>query len=439
MKVAFIATGAANMYCGSCMRDNTLASAMLGQGVDITLLPLYTPMRLDEENVSEKHIFFGGIEAYLLQRYPKPSFLRDMLLRLAGSQALLRLMPRFDIGGAVDPAQNAELTLSMLRGGDGHQQSLLKELIDWLEDGLKPDLVHITNTLISGVAPEIKRRLGVPITCGLHGEDIFLLGLPASTQAQAIDLIHTNAAAIDHFIGISQYYIDFFAPWAGLDTRKITLVRPGITLYDYAQNNDTLPPAEKSEGAPLTIGYFARISPEKGLHILAQAFVQLCASGEFPNLLLKAGGYLSRAHQGYVDGIRQVLRKGGVLERAEILGTLERPEKLAFFRSLDVFSVPTIYRDPKGLPVLEALASGVPVVQPAHGAFPELVQATGGGLLHIPEDPVDLAEKLAQLLRNAPLRRSLAENGRQAVYNHFSASRMADETIQVFHRLLDAA
>jgi hypothetical protein len=105
MKVAFIATGAANMYCGSCMRDNTLASAILGLVVDISLLPLYTPMRLDEENVSEKHIFFGGIEAYLLQRYPKPFFLRDMLLRLAGSQALLRLMPRFDIGGAVDPAQ----------------------------------------------------------------------------------------------------------------------------------------------------------------------------------------------------------------------------------------------------------------------------------------------------------------------------------------------
>ena len=216
-------------------------------------------------------------------------------------------------------------------------------------------------------------------------------------------------------------------------------MRPGITLEDYTQNDEARQSVGKSEGAPLTIGYFARISPEKGLHILAQAFVQLCASGEFPNLRLKAGGYLSRAHQGYVDGIRQVLRKGGVLERAEILGTLERAEKLAFFRSLDVFSVPTIYRDPKGLPVLEALASGVPVVQPAHGAFPELVQATGGGLLHMPEDPADLAEKLAQLLRNAPLRRSLAENGRQAVYNHFSASRMADETIQVFHRLLDAA
>ena len=432
MKFVYIATGAANMYCGSCMRDNTLVATMQSLGHDVTMLPLYTPMRVDEDNAGEKHIFYGGIEAYLLQRYPRKSFWRDLLIKVAGSQAITRLLPRFDIGSAVDPKQNAELTLSMLRGEKGNQDSLLEEMVDWMATSLHPDLIHITNTLISGPVRMLKQRLNVPIVCGLHGEDIFVDGLPESYQAQALDLIRENASRIDHFIAISQYYADTFAPRIGVDRSKMTVVRPGISLADYRDISD------KPTGQPLTIGYLARISPEKGLHILVEAFIHLCKSGEFPDLRLRAAGYLSHAQDPYVAGIRQRAKQAGIDKRLEIIGTVDRQEKLSFLRSLDVFSVPTIYRDPKGLPVLEALASGVPVVQPEHGAFPELVKLTGGGLLHKPEDPLDLAEKLASLLRDERRRQELAQKGRAAVFEHFSAERMATETMQVYQRLLTA-
>ncbi len=433
MKVAYMATGAANMYCGSCMRDNTLVAAMRQAGQDVTMIPLYTPLRVDEEAVSEKHVFYGGIEAYLLQRFPQPSAWRDWLLRLAGSQAIIRLLPYFDIGTAVDPAANAEMTLSMLRGEMGHQSSLLAQMMAWLAGSLQPDLVHLTNTLISGPARAIKQTLNVPVVCGLHGEDIFIDGLPEPYRQQALDLIRENAAHIDHFIAISQYYADYFGNLVGLDPAKITLVRPGISLADYREELTAV-----SFDKPPTIGYLARISPEKGLHILVEAFIRLCESGEFPGLRLKVAGYLSRAHNGYLKTINRRLKEAGYSHRVQILGTVSRPEKLALLQSLDLFSVPTIYRDPKGLPVLEALASGVPVVQPAHGAFPELVAATGGGLLHKPEDPADLAEKLAALLFDRPLREQLRQNGRTAVYTHFSAGRMAAETGQVYGRVLES-
>jgi glycosyltransferase involved in cell wall biosynthesis len=431
MKVAFIATGAANMYCGSCMRDNTLAAALQALGHDVTLLPMYTPMRVDEQNASEEHIFYGGIEAYLLQRFPQPSWWRNALLKVAGSQAILRLMPRFDIGSAVDPKANAELTLSMLRGEKGNQAPLLDEMVDWLANDLKPDLIHITNTLISGLAPTLKQRLNVPIVCGLHGEDIFIEGLPAEYIPHASQLIQHNAKSIDSFIAISQYYIDYFAPQIALNPEQITLVRPGITLADY--QNQPKPPTNP---AIPTIGYLARISPEKGLHILVEAFILLAQSGEFPGLRLRAAGYLSNAYASYVAGIRKRLQETGLSERVDIVGTVDRQQKLDFLASLDIFSVPTIYRDPKGLPVLEALASGVPVVQPNHGAFPELVQATGGGLLHEPENPTDLADKLATLLRDAPRRHALAEQGQKSVYQNFSAERMAQETMDVYRKVL---
>jgi glycosyltransferase involved in cell wall biosynthesis len=427
MKYAYIATGAANMYCGSCMRDNTLVAAMKSLGHDVTMMPMYTPLRVDEESVSENHIFFGGIEAYLLQQFPKQSIWRNIALKIAKSQALLRLMPRFDIGSNVDPAQNAEMTLSMLRGEMGNQSPLLQEMVDWMSTTLEPDLVHVTNTLVSGVVPAIKQQLNVPVVCGLHGEDIFIDGLPDLYREQALDLIRKNCQKIDRFIAISQYYADYFAPLIDIPSEKITLVRPGIALKEYGLNL-----RQPSHDMPLTIGYLARISPEKGLHVLAEAFIHLCQSGQFPKLRLKASGYLSKVHHKYVKGIQARLDEAGVSDRVEIMGTVDRQQKLDFLGSIDLFALPTIYRDPKGLPVLEALANGVPVVQPNHGAFPELIQATGGGLLHKPEDPVDLADKLASLIANPTWRQELGARGKTAVYNQFSAQRMAAETIQAY-------
>ncbi|MFZ6029020.1 MAG: glycosyltransferase family 4 protein [Chloroflexota bacterium] len=413
------------------MRDNTLVAAMQALGHDVTLLPMYTPMRLDEEDAGEKHIFYGGIEAYLLQRFPRASWWRNFLLRMAGTQAVLRLMPRFDIGGAVDPKANAELTLSMLRGENGNQASLLGEMVDWLAGELKPDLIHVTNTLVSGLVPALKRRLKVPIVCGLHGEDIFLEGLPEAYYPQALQLIRQNAAYIDHFIAISAYYAAYFAPQAGILPEQITLVRPGIDFRDYPHPDK----ASLPDGVP-TIGYLARISPEKGLHLLVEAFILLARSGEFPGLRLRAAGYLSNAQAAYVAAIRKRAREAGLSGQVEIVGTVDRRQKLDFLASLDVFSVPTIYRDPKGLPVLEALAAGVPVVQPNHGAFPELLRATGGGLLHEPENPADLANCLAVLLRDPQQRHDMGRRGRQIVFEHFSAVRMAQDTAAVYQKVL---
>ncbi|MBV6451424.1 MAG: D-inositol-3-phosphate glycosyltransferase [Anaerolineales bacterium] len=430
MKIIYIATGAANMYCGSCMHDNALAAGMKAVGEDVTMFPLYTPMRLDEENVGERKIFFGGIKAYLLQKYPRPFLGRDLLLRIAGAQALLRLMPRFDIGSAVDPVANAEMTVSMLKGESGNQRELLEEFVSWVKTHYQPDVIHITNALMIGVARQFKRSLQVPITCGLHGEDIFLEGLPQPYQNEALKLIRERAQDVDRFLAISGYYGDMFSKWVGLDASKIDVVWPGIALDDYRN----LTP--DSSPRPLTIGFFARFVPEKGLHLLVDAFLRLVRSGEFPNLQLRAGGYVSRAYKTYLDGIHKTIRDNQLEDRVKLLGTLERADKLNFFRQLDVFSVPAPYREPKGISILEALAAGVPVVQPEHGAYPEWVNATEGGILHRPHDSADLAEKLASLLRDAKLRKQLGQQGRQGIFEKFSSEKMASATLDAMRRVL---
>lgn len=430
MKIIYIATGAANMYCGSCMHDNALAAALKAAGEDVSLFPLYTPMRLDEESVGEQRIFYGGTKAYLLQKYPHWFPGRSLLLRMAGSQTVLHLLPRFDIGSAVDPRINAELTLSILKGEQGNQRELLKELVDWLKSTYQPDLIHITNTLLIGIARELKRELQVPVTCGLHGEDIFLEGLPQPYHTQALDLICERARDVDRFLAISTYYADMFSKWVGLDRSKIDVVWPGIALNDYRKL-----PVEPLAFRPLTIGFLARFVPEKGLHLLVEAFIRLIRSGEFPNLRLLAGGYVSRAYEPYLKSIRKTIRNSGLEDRIKLLGTLQRAEKLDFFKQIDVFSVPATYREPKGISILEALASGVPVVQPEHGAYPEWVHATEGGLLHRPHDSIDLAQKLSFLLRNEDLRKQMGRHAQQAAWQKFSSERMAANTLEVFRQL----
>lgn len=434
MKIIYIATGAANMYCGSCMHDNALAAGMMAAGEDVTLFPLYTPMRLDEKSVGERQIFYGGIKAYLMQKYPRPFFGRDLLLRAAGSQAILRLMPRFDIGSAVDPVANAELTISMLKGESGNQRELLQEFVGWVKSTYKPDVIHITNALLIGVAREFKRSLQVPITCGLHGEDIFLEGMPQPYQDEAIALIRERAADVDRFLAISGYYGEMFSKWVGLDRSKIDVIYPGIALDDYRD----LTPDSSTSRAP-TIGFFARFVPEKGLHLLVDAFISLTRSGEFPDLRLVAGGYVSRAYKTYIDGIHKKIKDNGLEDRVNLLGTLERADKLNFFKQIDVFSVPAPYREPKGISILEALAAGVPVVQPNHGAYPEWVNATQGGLLHRPHDSIDLAEKLATLLRDAELRQRMGRQGRAGVFEKFSSEKMAAGTLDAMQRLTERA
>lgn len=428
MRIIYIASGAANMYCGSCMHDNALAAALKAAGEDVSLFPLYTPMRLDEESVGEKQIFYGGIKAYLLQKYPRPFFGRDLLLRIAGSQALLRLMPRFDIGSAVDPKANAEMTISILKGEEGHQRELLQELVSWIKSNYQPDVIHITNTLLIGVAREFKRSLQVPITCGLHGEDIFLEGMPQPYQQEALEIIYDRAQDVDRFIAISTYYADMFSKWLGLDRSKVDVVWPGIALDDYRK-------LKPSPSHPPTIGFLARFVPEKGLHLLVDAFIRLVRSGEFPDLHLLAGGYVSRAYETYVNGIRKTIKSNGLEDRIKLLGTLGRAEKLNFFKQIDVFSVPATYREPKGISILEALASGVPVVQPEHGSYPEWVRVTQGGLLHKPDDSIDLAQKLSFLLRNTDLHEQMSKHARQSAWENFSAERMADATLEVFQQL----
>ncbi len=295
---------------------------------------------------------------------------------------------------------------------------------------VQPEIIVLTNVLLSGIVPSLRAHLNAPLLGVLQGDDVFLEMLPDKYRRPALDLIRANSEHFAGFIATSHYYADFMAGYVGLPRDKIQVIHPGLNLKGFA----AAPPS--AAPSPFTIGYFARICPEKGLHNLVAAF-QILLEKKGPSAArLKISGWLGDNQRHYLDGLMNQLHQRGQAGAAEYVSTPDHAAKVRFYQSIDVLSVPTTYHEPKGLYVLEALASGVPVVQPRHGSFPELIEATGGGLLVNPNDPNDLATAFIRLLDNPAQRTMLAQKGQLAVQERFHAGRMAQETVNLFRKLL---
>ena len=427
MKILYITAGAAGMYCGSCLRDNALATELIRQGHDVTLLPLYTPTLTDEPNVSSGKIFFGGISVYLEQRSPIFRHTPRWLDRIWDSQLALKAASKRSI--AVDPDSLSELTISILRGERGNQGKEIGKMVDWLKTQPPPDVVDMQNSMLIGLARPIKEATRRPVCCTLQGEDLFLDGMREPYRGQALELIHEHAKYVDAFIAVSEYYAGHMAGYLGVPREKIHVVPLGINLKDYEAVS--APPRPRENG-DFTIGYFARVAPEKGLRELAEAYHLLRKRDDFPPARLEVAGYLAPEHKGYLREIELEMHERGFAGEFHYHGALEREAKLRFFQNIDVLSVPATYAEAKGLSVIEAMASGVPVVQPRRGSFPEMIERAGGGLLCEPNDADSLAEAIHTLWKNPELANDLAKRGLAGVREHYSVSRMASRALEVY-------
>lgn len=429
MKVAYITAGAAGMYCGTCIHDNTVATVLNKQGHKVALIPTYTPTRTDEENVSMDRVFYGGLNVYLQQKLSLFRYTPWAFDRMLDSPKLLNGLA--GLSASTDARDLGELTVSMLKAEQGFQRKELSKLVKWLCEDNRPDIVYLTNSMLIGMAREIKKALSVPVICALQGEDIFLRDLIEPYKIEALALLAERAVDADAFVASCNYYAQFMAAeYLRISIDNIHIVPLGLNLDGHGELH------EKTDPPPLKIGYLARICPEKGLHLLVSAFYTLTKELGANNVELHVAGYLGKKDEPYFEELVNQIHAWGLQQNFVHYGEVTRSQKIDFLNQLHVFSVPTVYRESKGLSILEALANGVPVVQPEHGSFPEMVDATGGGILVQPESSDAVAEGILEIYRDSERRRHLGKTGKENVHQNFSDEIIAQQLMQVFQKYI---
>ena len=432
MKILSITAGAAGMYCGSCLRDNALAIELMARGHDTTLIPVYTPTLTDDANVSRRDVLFGGISVYLQQHSPLFRRLPRFLDRLWDSPRLIGMFA----GRGISPDARflGEMTISMLQGERGVLRKEFDKLVDWTKDEPVPDVVNLPNSLLISMAAPLKRALGRPVCITLQGEELFIDSLVPPYREQALALIRRQVSDVDHFIAVSEYCARYMSSFLEIPSERVSVVPLGIAMDGYSRRDR--PPSKDTE---FRVGYLARIAPEKGLQLLAQAYVRLRRKMNGAPARLEVAGYMAPEHRPYLDGARAVLAQAGLQDEMRYHGEIDRAGKRAFLRELDVLSVPAIYDEPKGIFLLEAMASGVPVVQPRRGAFIEVVNKTSGGVLVDQDDPDALASGLHSLWADPAARERLGRAAYDGVRAHYTIAHSADRLIRVYESLTSAA
>ena len=434
LKIVSLTPGAGGSICGSCLNDNMLAAAMQREGHDVVLVPLYTPITTDEENMSSAPLFFGGVNVYLQQHLGLFRHLPRFLDRPLDSPRFVSSLAK--LPASKDANHLAALTLSMVRGEHGRQRKEVHRLVDWMRHETHPDIIHFSNLLIAGSVREIKRMLSVPVIVTLQGDDVFLDSISEPDRSEIIDEMRKLALEVDRFIVHSQFYAEKMSRYFNIPPERITQVPLGIDATEYL-SSESHGEAELTSPTERRIGYLARICPAKGLHLLTDAFIKLKQQGSFDDLVLWVAGDLNNADRPYFLEQKKKLDAAECSEQFFYAGRLSRKEKIDFLSELDLFSVPAPYQEPKGRYVLEALARGIPVVQPAHGAFPELLGRIGGGQLFPPGDSHAFTKVLADLLKDPAKRAQLAAEGPEGVRAGACAQHSARATLDTYRQVIE--
>ncbi|NLT72454.1 MAG: glycosyltransferase family 4 protein [Verrucomicrobiaceae bacterium] len=427
-KIVYLTAGAAGMYCGSCLRDNALADGLSRLGWDVTLLPLYTPIRVDEEDRSVDQVFFGGINVFLQQKIPLFRHLPAFLDRWLDHPALIRRVASRAV--SVSAKELGSMTLSMVKGESGYQRKEVSRLVRWIQEVAQPDLICLSNLLVGGAIPALKRELGVPVLVTLQGDDVFLDELVEPWKSKVLTEMRRLAGEADGFVTFSDFYRGHMSELLEVPEEKFHLTPLGVTVSGF----DAVREARQGRKPGQVIGYFARLAPEKGFDLAVGAFIELAA--KYPEARFHAGGWLSEKDRAFYEEQIARLAAAGLQDRFRHVEAPDGEAKMEFLKEIDIFTVPTRFHEPKGLYLLEAMACGLPCVVPSRGAFPEMIEASGGGLLCEPEDPADLARRLGELLEDPAAATRLGEAGRAWVEAENDRARMAEATADVFARYL---
>jgi len=422
MKIVHIVPGfGGTFYCGNCLRDSGVVASLKKAGHDAITLPMYLPLTMNGKANDDIPVFYGAVNIYLKQ-YPVFRHMPKWFEKMMNSSAVLRFAAKKS--GSTRASGLEDLTESMLLGEKGHQSEELQQLVDFLKYHEKPDVVHISNALLLGLAKKVRDEVNVPVICSLQDEDVWVDAMHEDHRGKIWQLLAEKAKDVDAFIAVSDFFAGVMQKRMAIPDHKLHVLHVGVNPMAYTYS--------KPAADPQAIGFLSRMNDENGFEILIDAFIRLKENPAFRNLKLKATGGMTGDDTRFINHQLQKLKQKDIIRDFEILPDFTPAALRDFFKSISVLSVPVLKGEAFGLYQLEALASGVPIVQPELGAFPEIIKVTGGGVTFNPNTSGALADTLAEVLSDTATLEKMSLSGRKAVEEHFDCSKLSEQMVKIY-------
>jgi len=414
-----------SFYCGNCLRDSKYVDALRKQGHQVVKIPMYLPLFSDEHDITDIPIFYGAISTYLKQVYPVFRKMPLWFEKLLNSKPMMKFAA--SMAGSTRAKGLEDMTISMLLGEHGEQKEELDKMVDWIVEHCKPDIIHISNALLLGLARRLKEKTGVPVLCSLQDEDVWVDAMQPKFQQKIWDLMHERANDVDALVAVSNFFAETMKKLMNLSPEKVHTFYLGVDTEDYPY----IPVNEK----PRNVGYISRMCHENGFDIVVDAFIELKKKPGFEDVKLIATGGSTGDDTKYIKEQKHKIKENNLEDSFEIMPEFEGDTRHDFFKKVALISVPVRIGEAFGMYLLESMASGVPVAQPALGAFPEIIERSGGGVTYMPNSPEKLSETWADLLSNAEKLEKLSHDGCEGTKKYFNIHNHAAEIIGLYERL----
>ena len=414
-----------SFYCGNCLRDSKYFNALRAEGHHVTKIPMYLPLFADEHDISEVPIFYGAISLYLKQVYPIFRKAPGWLDKLLNSKPMMKMAA--SMAGSTRAKGLEDMTVSMLLGEEGQQKEELDHMVNWIAEHCKPDIIHISNALLLGLARRLKDKIGVPVLCTLQDEDVWIDPMQPKFQKKIWDLMHERAKDVDILVSVSDFFADVMKERMNLPDEKVKTIHLGVDIEDYKY----ISTKEKERN----VGYISRMCHKDGFDIVVDAFIELKKKPGFEDVKLIATGGSTGDDARFNKKQKLKLKENNLLDSFDILPDFEGKEVNDFFKRVSLVSVPVRIGEAFGMYMIESMASGVPVVQPALGAFPEIIKISGGGVTYMPNTPQKLSETWADLLSNPEKLEELSKKGYEGTTKKFNIHNHAKEIITLYESL----
>lgn len=426
MKIIQIIPGSGgSFYCGNCLRDFTYFNALRKMGHDVVKIPMYLPLFSDEKDIEDIPVFYGAVSIYLKQLYPIFRHAPSWFDQLLNSKAVLKLAA--NMAGSTNAKGLEDMTVSMLLGEDGRQAEELERMTTWIAYNYQPDIIHISNALLLGIAKKLKQKINVPIVCSLQDEDTWVDVMQPSFRDKVWKLMSEKSADIDAFISVSDYYAKVSKDRMKIEDSKLQTIYLGVDPANYNYINSS----EKKRN----IGFISRMSEFNGLDTLVDAFIMLKKNPGNSDVKLIVTGGSTGDDAKFISKIKQTIQKSGFANQVEFHKDFTGNGRTEFFNKVSIISVPVKSGEAFGIYLTEAMACGIPVVQPPVGAFPEIINKSGGGIVYSENNSQSLSDALNFLINNEKKLQNLSIEARKSAEVSFNVNLLAAELADKYEQI----